>query len=284
MYLTVIFSALTYATKRHLKLTGGLLSYLFIYSEIFLDGSYDYILPEKNKPSVIFDIGGNIGLYTLYLNEKYDHLEIHSFEPVPDLFHSLKHNVLTNKKPANKIYPNNLGLSNKKETVTINYFPNASGFSTVQSDLEFKAGRIKSVFVKGGSIVRGILNAIASILIKTNFVAKPVKVNLIRVSDYITDHKIENIDIFKLDVEGYELQVMQGIDNRHFSQIHSFQIEIENYRKDNQAKIIALLRKHNYKISVEWANDSWSFVVAVRKGPNEPKISQHKQRFPILKP
>ncbi len=272
MFLKAIFSAIIYAIKRHLKFTG-ILNYLYLYNEIFVERSYDTVLPGKNKPSVVFDVGGNIGMYSLYLNEKFDNLKIYIFEPIPELYQFINHNLLSNKKLTNKIAISNFGFSNKKETTKINYFPHASALSTIHSDLEEKENKIKSTLGRGRSII--------GILAKTHFVAIPVEVNLIRMSDYITANKIKKIDIVKIDVEGYELEVLQGIDNQHFSKIGSFQIEIEQYRPGNQEKIIALLQKHNYEVSVKWTNGSWSFVVAVRKGQNEPKISQHKQ---VLKP
>lgn len=281
MYFVMLLSAIVYAVKRHLKFTG-FINYLYLYSEIFHGASYDTVLPEKGKSNLIFDVGGNIGLYSLYLNEKYDDLKIHVFEPIPELYQFIRHNVLTNKKSSNKIHINNFGFSNKKETVKINYFPHASGLSTVQPDLDVKMNHIRSVTIKGGPIIRALLNPLVSFLAKTHFVAKPTKVNLIRISDYIRAHNIANIDILKVDVEGYELPVLQGIKDEDFAKIRAFQIEIENYRKDNQAKIIAILQKHNYKVSVKWANDSWSFIVATQKGTSIQKPLPNKPQFPFF--
>lgn len=258
-YIKYVAYPVAYALRRRLQFKG-LINYVFIFNEIFTEGTYDDVLPETGKASRIFDIGGNIGLYSLYLNGKYKNLDIHTFEPIPALYENLKHNVTVNEDPTNKITVNNFGLSDKEETVTIHYFPKASGLSTIQPDLERKAGLLKSGF--GTSKLMDVLLAIFS---KTHYVAELVNVKLQRLSNYIDSHNIDRIDIMKIDVEGYELQVLRGIEDRHFPIIRSFMIEIENYRDGYQSDIVAILEKHNYDVSIQKGGDAWSFVVAKQK-------------------
>lgn len=257
-----IFKALLYAYKNDLKFSGKL-NYLFIFREIFVKKEYDNVLPNTT-PSRIFDIGGNIGLYTLYLNTNYDNLEIHVFEPSPSLYKNLSHNVNRNKKPSNTIILNEVGLSNTTEEMNINYFPNASGLSTFRSDLDTKQDLIIESRCKN-TLFPGLCSSFFRILSKSHYVALQEKAKLIRLSDYINSHNIDKIDIVKIDVEGYELQILQGIDDRHFPLIDSLMIEVENYREGYQDEIVSILKKHDYRISIVGGDQSWSFITANRE-------------------
>ena len=65
------------------------------------------IAKEKDK-FVFFDIGANVGIYSLLLNKKFKNCEIHAFEPGEKTFKNLIKNIKENN--ANNIIANNFGL------------------------------------------------------------------------------------------------------------------------------------------------------------------------------
>jgi FkbM family methyltransferase len=66
---------------------------------------------DISKPT-FFDIGANIGVYSLYAGYRHPAFEIFPFEPVSNNFTALK-NILINKQT--RIYPLQLALSNNKK-------------------------------------------------------------------------------------------------------------------------------------------------------------------------
>lgn len=130
-----IFQALIFKWVHQLNISD-IYNYLYVYKEIFINKDYDLYLPSTG--STVFDVGGNQGLYTLYLNSKFSNINIHLFEPIPALFHETYSNVMKNKKHSNNIYCNNFGLSDRKSTAIINYFPLGSALSTMENDLDHK--------------------------------------------------------------------------------------------------------------------------------------------------
>ena len=48
---------------------------------------------ELGARAVVFDVGANIGLFTLYLSDHWPELRIYAFEPVPEVFERLRVNV-----------------------------------------------------------------------------------------------------------------------------------------------------------------------------------------------
>jgi FkbM family methyltransferase len=125
----------------------------------------------------IFDIGTNIGWYSIHLARKFPNSTIHSFEPIPETFTQVKRNVELNEITNIKI--NNIALSNKKENLIFFYSPNVTGASSSKNITE------------------------DSNMFKLECQADTI-------DNYILTNKVLNLDFIKCDVEGAEYFVFQG--------------------------------------------------------------------------
>ena len=131
----------------------------------------------NKKPNIFIDIGANKGLYTQYLLNKFPNLESHLFEPS-----NLNYKILSDKfSLKNNIFINKLGL----------YSSNSEGI--LYSD-SYGSGL--------ASVTRRRLNHVN---IKFD---KQEKINLLRFDEYWEKDQI--IDYVKIDVEGHELDVLNG--------------------------------------------------------------------------
>lgn len=209
--------------RNNLKINGGILSYMFIYKEIFHDKCYNYNINLNN--STILDIGTNIGIYSLWLNENYKNINVHCFEPIPELYNAAKININKMKCNNNNFNLNNIGLSNKKEIKDIIYFPNASGLSTTCPDFEEK----KNVIGSSSLFEKIVVNKIT-----TN--KQKLKIKLDTIKNYIINNKLNEIELCKIDVECSELMIMEGF-QEYINNVKYYVIEIENYRSDYLKKI-----------------------------------------------
>lgn len=127
------------------------------------------------KPTdLCFDIGANIGYYTLMLASVVK--EVHAFEPVPLSCHLLMSNVVIN------------GITN----VIVNRY--AVGDLTGESVFNIAADSGYCGF-RDTKIVR---------------CANSMRVSAIRLDDYCASHNISRIDFLKVDVEGAESLVLDG--------------------------------------------------------------------------
>jgi FkbM family methyltransferase len=85
-------------------------------------GIYDYnnmnlikLVLSHIKPAIFFDVGANVGAYTLVASEV-SHAQVVSFEPHPRAFSCLKRNILMNKRTNVLLYP--IAVSDTVGTVT----------------------------------------------------------------------------------------------------------------------------------------------------------------------
>lgn len=142
--------------------------------------NYIFFKLERNEKVVLFDVGANDGKYTTVLHNKFNSLaEIHCFEPDMNSFNLLDKAFGSHPK----IKLNQFGLSSKKEELILYYDKEGSGWASLFP-------RQKSEFSKG--------------------LEKTQKVLLERLEDYCINEDIIHIDFMKIDVEGYELEVLKG--------------------------------------------------------------------------
>ncbi|MFT7043266.1 MAG: FkbM family methyltransferase [Candidatus Azotimanducaceae bacterium] len=129
-----------------------------------------------NNGDTIFDIGANMGYYSVLLAKKNIDASVHCFEPIPTTFGLCQKNISLNEL-AN-INCNNFGLSDKDGYFPFYFYPEGSGNAS-------------AVNVSGRSEVEEI-----SCRLKT--------------LDGYVDEKNVNIDFIKCDVEGAELFAFIG--------------------------------------------------------------------------
>jgi FkbM family methyltransferase len=94
-----LFSSI--ANKKHYKLYVNLDSYIYlrknttdvkVFSQVFFGN--DYVISMDFEPKVIFDIGANIGCFTLKLKQKFPDAKFICVEPDVNNFFVLKNNLL----------------------------------------------------------------------------------------------------------------------------------------------------------------------------------------------
>ena len=129
---------------------------------------------EKLK---IFDVGANFGEYTLSITKIVNNVEIHCFEIIADIASQLYKNF--NQHP--NITVNNFGLSDKKDKLDVYFFPGSLTEARIHS-----RKNMNHVIVKG-SVIRG--------------------------DDYIIKNQINYVHLLKIDTEGHEKFVIQGLEN-----------------------------------------------------------------------
>lgn len=151
----------------------------WIGAKIVYTGDYEPELKKVFRSHIkkgdhILDIGANIGFHTLFFAELVGPTgKVTAFEPVPSNFDALNKNILLNE--AQHIVAKNAALGAKNETITIN------------ADQESENPGAFNLFDQTGDVL---------------------------INCYIGDELLEQeekIDLIKIDVEGYEGFVIQGL-------------------------------------------------------------------------
>ena len=170
---------------------------------------------KKYKISRFVDVGANIGIYALTIAKNFPNIKIDAFEPHKGAFARMKANIHQNGF-SQIIQSHNLALSNENKE---GYLLAGTRFGTYQS---------------GGASVSS---------------EGEMKISQVRGDDLIK--YTDDIIAIKIDVEGFELSVLQGIENliknnKVFLQIEIFDEELSETSKFLEAYNFKLIEKGTF--------------------------------------
>lgn len=221
---------------------------------------------EVKEGDTVFDVGANIGLFTLWVYELCNkNLNIFAFEPIPEIFQVLTQNVkLCNSEI--KIFP--YGIAHASKLQTFAYYPKITAISTAYPDGSAaeraqlkKAAMQKIAEIKHRKISSSplywytklpafLLALVINYKLEKAFQVKQVTCQLKTLSEIIEEYKVKNIDLLKIDVEKSELDVLLGIQDEHWTKIKQIVLEVHDLN-NRVNEITLLLKNHKFNVTVE---------------------------------
>ena len=190
---------------------------------------------EINDGSVVFDVGANIGVFGVRALQKAKNVSVFCFEPIPDIAAILRKNADEFGEGRMKVFE--CGVSNEHGKATFTYFPNTPALSTLHPEQWDNDPGAFTRAVKGTMrnppegmkwmrlIPPFMAGTIAHFLVKGK---KQVNCELKPLSEIISEEGIARIDLLKIDCEGAEWSVLQGIRGEHWPFIGSMVIEVHD--------------------------------------------------------
>lgn len=174
-------------------------------------------IEEMESNSTFFDIGANIGLYSIYAAKK--GLNVFSFEPEALNYSELTKNVYLNK--LSNIKPVNLALSSNEQFVTFTTSSQLAGTANQESDLTQR---------------KNLITATTQTSFGTS-VDKLIETYAFPFPNYI-----------KIDVDGPELEIIRGMKKTIANkELRSVLIEIDENQQAHK-EIIETLLSAGFKI------------------------------------
>jgi len=237
----------------------------FLYNEIFGEDSV-YArggFVDFQPGAVIVDAGANIGMFTLFAALKCrGEAEIFAFEPIPTTFSVLAANATAANRgdyaaamdaqpgASLKIHAINRGLSATREEVVFQHHPNFSVWST--QDADFARERVDRFVADVAGLIRvapaGLSRAAVRPVVAWMGRTKKVAATLVPLSSVIEEYRLERIDILKIDVEGAEVSVLQGIAPEQWDIVRQVVLEVEHFATKDQ--VVEILEAHGF--TTQW--------------------------------
>jgi len=191
------------------------------------------ILKNLKKKKIIincyFDVGCHKGLYTDLILNNFNVKKIFMFEPQKEIFSGLTYKYKNMKKI--KMYNRIVSNDEKKKEIFINKHNLTSSLTKLNN---------KNLYLKLKSILFG-----GSI---ENMISRSYKIKAVKLSNIILKENIKSVDLLKIDTEGHELEVLQGLNNK-IKLVKIILIEFHNaniYLKYNSGKIHRLLKSSGF--------------------------------------
>jgi FkbM family methyltransferase len=197
-----------------------------MYNEIFRDACYlhnDFFKMDEIT-EVIFDCGANIGLFTLWAALRCPNATIYAFEPIPQIFYTMTRNI-ARYNFSNRVQAYNIGLGElpanggaHDQEVDFRFYPELSSMSTCL----WQEHELVRKFGTEGALDR--------------FEVLKCKVRCL--GDIIEETGVKKIDYLKIDVEGKELDVINGLYEDDWKGIQQVCAEVQpsNDKKERNSK------------------------------------------------
>ena len=188
---------------------------------------------------IVFDVGSNVGIHTIFLSRVVKKGRLYSFEPVPQTYQVLLNTIELNRVKNIKTF--NVAISDKNGHTMINDF----------------------------GVERSAWSSIGSSDYEGRPAEQQVLVDTIMLDGFCEQHRISTVNYIKIDVEGHELEVLKGargLLSEKKIDILQFEISPEQIKHEleKESEIFLFLRLYGYKI-YEWQKVKFVEV----KGPQQ---------------
>ena len=195
---------------------------------------------KKNKYNsfkLLIDIGAHKGESIKLFSKNFIIKKIISFEASPINFEYLKKKIEGNKKRYNntEIVLENTALGAEDKIVEFKQFQESSSSTIKKIDKESKYYKRKFRLIN---------------FLNNEQIYKKLQIKIFKLKDYIEKNNIEKIDFMKIDTEGYEFEILLGLE----SKIQLVNIIMFEHHFDNMIKkgytftdMNRLLTKNHFK-------------------------------------
>ncbi len=213
-----------------------------LYRRIFTDQCYLRHGITLDPGGVVFDVGANIGMASLFFSQHCPSAEIYTFEPARAPFAALAENM--------KIYNiqggcRQVALSDSRGVQSFFYYPQVTVMSGLYADSDTDSTTTRT-FLRNS----GVGDDQVELLMDQKYEQEAFPVEVSTLSHEIFSLRAETIDLLKIDVEKSELDVLHGITARDWprfgqiiAEVHDITGRLEDFSD--------LLVTHGFDVTVE---------------------------------
>ena len=228
---------------RKLTFPGGFSCYIqsqpgeaaLIYNEVIVKEEYFQEGLSVAGARCIMDIGANIGIFTMAVKGRAPEATVYAFEPIPDTFHVLERNVGLLETSDVHLYNVAIGTEDRSEK-TFTFFPNMPGNSTAVPALKDDN--------------KPVMDQIFGKEIADFFYQSETRTVQVRtLSSMIREQGIDHVDYLKIDVEGSEMSVLEGIEDMHWPLFK--QMAVEAHTAELREQVCETLSRHGFDAHTE---------------------------------
>jgi len=221
----------------------------YLYHELFEERAYFRHGIALEPGARVFDVGANIGFFSLLAGRVCPGVKVYAFEPMPPVSEVLRANLALHGVDAEVF---GCALSNADGRDSFTYYPRLSMVSGRYADLGAETSVVRS-FLVNEMEARGEERPGAAALdelLRDRLASRKYSVELKTLSSVVRERGIDRIDLLKLDVQQSEMDVLEGIDPEHWPIIRQVVVEVHDLdgRLD---RVTSLLERHGFAVAVE---------------------------------
>ncbi|HEX8904980.1 MAG TPA: amino acid adenylation domain-containing protein, partial [Longimicrobiaceae bacterium] len=216
----------------------------FLYEEIFERGAYLGTGADLPPDACVFDVGANIGMFTLSVARRCPRARVFAFEPIPPVAEALRLNAALH---GGDVHVLECGLAEAEGQAEFTFYPNASVLSGRHAAVEEEREVVKAYLLnQDGDAPEGVepdLDALLDYRLSTQQFACRLRT----LSSVIREEGVERIDLLKVDVEKSELEVLAGLEDGDWEKVRTVALEVHD-TDGRLARVRALLESRGFRV------------------------------------
>jgi amino acid adenylation domain-containing protein/FkbM family methyltransferase len=230
----------------------------YLFEEIFENRVYLRHGVELEEGACVFDVGANIGMFSLFVTQHCPGARVYAFEPIRPIFEKLTINAELCGGGV-RVFP--FGLSDARRTETFTFYPHysmmsgQSAYARPEGDVEVVKRYMNNQRQDGGPAELTALIEHADELLAPRFEGESFQSPLRTLSDVIREEGVGRIDLLKVDVQRAELDVLRGIEEGDWEKIRQVVMEVHDAPGEESegraAEIVALLERRGFAAVAE---------------------------------
>jgi amino acid adenylation domain-containing protein/non-ribosomal peptide synthase protein (TIGR01720 family)/FkbM family methyltransferase len=222
----------------------------FLYSEIFEQQTYLRHGVTLGDGACVFDIGANIGMFSLFVGRHSPGATVYAFEPIPPVFEVLRTNAQLYDL---NLVPLHYGLADAPGEATFTYYAHASTLSSRYVDADAERAVIRSLVLtqdRADDTTEALDEALLDEVIAERMTSERFACPITTISEMIRRYDVQRIDLLKIDAQKSELDVLAGIQTEDWPKIRQIVLEVHDI-EGRVERIRGLLERAGFQVTVE---------------------------------
>jgi FkbM family methyltransferase len=233
----------------------------YLYREIFAEECYLQYGVRLPPRATVFDLGANIGMFTLFAASRSPGARLYSFEPIGEIYDCLCRNAeLARASSGAEIKTYNMGIGASEREEIFTYYPRQTMMSGASrhADAAYELEVVKLAMRnegEAGAAEMGALLEEAEAVLGGRFEAREERCRVRRLGDVLRQEDVGWIDLLKVDVQRAEAEVLEGIEQEQWAGIGQVVMEVHDAEGKSSegrlAEISGKLEGLGYRVAVE---------------------------------
>ncbi|MFW6012301.1 MAG: amino acid adenylation domain-containing protein [bacterium] len=219
-----------------------------MYREIFEGRAYARHGVTLRPGDRVFDVGANIGLFSLWALQECPDVEVFAFEPLPVSFSRLCANVADHG--GGRIHLFDCALGRREETAEFVYYPRWTGMSSRYADPAADLELSRKALINQSPALADEADEI----LEGRFDGEVYQCEVRTLSQVLRETGTKSVDLLKLDVERSEVDVLAGIRGEDWNRIHQVVAEV-HADGGRLEEVRSLLAEHGFEVELEQDSD-----------------------------
>ena len=219
----------------------------YLYRDVFTDAGWIKHGIDLRAGEAVIDIGAHIGLASLYFSTIQPACRVIACEPADAPFEALERNLRRHLPEACALH---VAIGSAKGRSALTYYPQ----NTIMSSLYADPAADRAITMQYLANI-GLPAAAAEGLVGSRFQSRQIECDVQTLSDIIERCGAEDVGLVKVDAERAELDVLLGLQERHWSCIRQFAIEAHDLPDGRLSRLVRGLVSHGFRTYAEQDSD-----------------------------